>query len=158
MPPQLQSKFISTYSKLLQTPATVPPTEKRFWDDVFCLTPDESWLRDKMSGLGRAGLLGTHQHVVTSIFTAAKDEFITSLGLTQDEMTPIDLPPNTTALEPRPAPEKKTHASNGGSIDATGILRRRNAAKTLQAVAQATLSIPGITGWEIMDVLAGGWV
>ncbi|CAE6470466.1 unnamed protein product [Rhizoctonia solani] len=156
MPPQLQSKFISTYAKLLQTPATVPPTEKRFWDDVFCLTPDVSWLRDKLSGLGRAGLLGTHQHVVTSIFAAAKDEFSTCSGeATQDEMTPIDLPPNA-SLESKPAPENGTHTSNGGNVDATSVIRRMNAARTLQAVAQAVLAIPGITGWEIMDVLAGG--
>jgi hypothetical protein len=31
-----------------------------------------------------------------------------------------------------------------------------NATRTLQAVSQAVLNIPGITGWEIMDVLAGG--
>ncbi|KEP45809.1 putative MFS-1 domain protein [Rhizoctonia solani 123E] len=156
MPPQLQSKFISTYGKLLQTPATVPPTEKRFWDDVFCLTPDVSWLRDKMRGLGRAGLLGTHQHVVTCIFAAAKDEFSACSRDMQDEMTPIDLPPNHTSLESGPAPEKETQASTAGNADATSILRRMNAARTLQAVAQAVLGIPGITGWEIMDVLAGG--
>ncbi|KAH7334502.1 hypothetical protein B0J17DRAFT_673643 [Rhizoctonia solani] len=157
MPPQLQSKFISTYGKLLQTPATVPPTEKRFWDDVFCLTPDVSWLRDKMNGLGRGGLLGTHQHVVTCIFAAAKDEFIAYPQETaQDEMTPVDLPPNATSPEPKPVPEKDIQVSNGGSVDTTSVLRRTNAARTLQAVAQAVLAIPGITGWEIMDVLAGG--
>ncbi|KAL5639121.1 hypothetical protein ACGC1H_006594 [Rhizoctonia solani] len=156
MPPQLQPKFISTYGKLLQTPATVPPTEKRFWDDVFCLTPDVSWLRDKMRGLGRAGLLGTHQHVVTCIFAAAKDEFSACSRDVQDEMTPIDLPPNNASLESGPAPEKETQASTAGNADATSVLRRMNAARTLQAVAQAVLGIPGITGWEIMDVLAGG--
>ncbi|KAG8754304.1 hypothetical protein FRC12_011235, partial [Ceratobasidium sp. 428] len=60
-PPQLQSKLVSTYARLLQSPATVPPTEKRFWDDVFCLSPDPTWLRDKLGTLGRSGLLGTHQ-------------------------------------------------------------------------------------------------
>jgi hypothetical protein len=45
---------------------------------------------------------------------------------------------------------------NGGHVDTTGELRRVNAARTLQAVSQAVLSVPGITGWEIMDVLAGG--
>ncbi|CAE6449404.1 unnamed protein product [Rhizoctonia solani] len=157
MPPQLQSKFISIYGKLLQTPATVPPTEKRFWDDVFCLTPDVSWLRDKMNELGRAGLLGSHQHVITSIFAAAKDEFNTySRGMAQDEITPIDLPPNNASLESGPAPEKEVQVSIAGNVDATSLLRRMNAARTLQAVAQAVLAIPGITGWEIMDVLAGG--
>ncbi|CAE7224915.1 unnamed protein product [Rhizoctonia solani] len=156
MPPQLQSKFISTYGKLLQTPATVPPTEKRFWDDVFCLTPDVSWLRDKMIGLGRAGLLGTHQHVVTSIFAAAKDEFSTPRGMAQDEITPIDLPPNNASPKSGPEPEKEIQVSTAGNGDATSVLRRVNAARTLQAVAQAVLGIPGITGWEIMDVLAGG--
>ncbi|CUA69263.1 UPF0588 membrane protein [Rhizoctonia solani] len=112
MSPQLQSKFVSTYGKLLQ-------------------------------------------HVVTSIFAAAKDEFIICSGETaQDEITPIDLPPNNDSTEP--APEKEILVSATGSVDATNVLRRMNAARTLQAVAQAVLAIPGITGWEIMDALAGG--
>ncbi|CEL53768.1 hypothetical protein RSOLAG1IB_06549 [Rhizoctonia solani AG-1 IB] len=158
MPPKLQSKFISTYAKLLQTPATVPPTAKRFWDDVFCLNPDLSWLRDKMSGLGRAGLLGTHQHVITTIFAAAKDEFCASMANVQDEITPVELSPNATALDTTTDSESKTYANGSGNNggDATSVLRRTNAARTLQAVAQAVLSISGITGWEIMDVLAGG--
>lgn len=45
---------------------------------------------------------------------------------------------------------------NGTHDNATSQLRRANAARTLQAVAQAVLGVAGITGWEIMDVLAGG--
>ncbi|KAF8711829.1 O-Glycosyl hydrolase family 30, partial [Rhizoctonia solani] len=154
-----KSKFISTYAKLLQTPATVPPTEKRFWDDVFCLSPDISWLRDKMSGLGRAGLLGTHQHVITAIFAAAKDEFNTPRTTAKDEITPVELSPNNTTLQTTMSDQDKAHVANsngGDGQDATSVLRRMNATRTLQAVAQAVLAIPGITGWEIMDVMAGG--
>lgn len=159
MPPsQLQSKFISTYGKLLQSPATIPPTEERFWDDVFCLTPDVAWLRDKMSGLGRAGLLGTHQHVITAIFAAAKSELCSSA---EDAITPIDTLVNPEQPSPAENADGKSNASgrsngNGTSVDVTSTLRRMNAARTLQVVAQAVLSVPGITGWEIMDVLAGG--
>ncbi|KAF8756041.1 O-Glycosyl hydrolase family 30 [Rhizoctonia solani] len=154
-----KSKFISTYAKLLQTPATVPPTEKRFWDDVFCLSPDISWLRDKMSGLGRAGLLGTHQHVITAIFAAAKDEFNAPRTTAKDEITPVELSPNNTTLQTTMSDQDKAHVANsngGDGQDATSVLRRMNATRTLQAVAQAVLAIPGITGWEIMDVMAGG--
>ncbi|ELU38665.1 MFS_1 domain-containing protein [Rhizoctonia solani AG-1 IA] len=156
MPPKFQSKFISTYAKLLQTPATVPPTEKRFWDDVFCLSPDISWLRDKMSGLGRAGLLGTHQ---VTIFAAAKDEFNAPRTTAKDEITPVELSPNNTTLQTTMSDQDKAHVANsngGDGQDATSVLRRMNATRTLQAVAQAVLAIPGITGWEIMDVMAGG--
>ncbi|KAG8764607.1 hypothetical protein FRC12_008002 [Ceratobasidium sp. 428] len=148
-PPQLQSKLVSTYARLLQSPATVPPTEKRFWDDVFCLSPDLTWLRDKLGTLGRSGLLGTHQHVVTAIFAAARTEFCgepttdAGAGILEKEPT-------------SPQSPVKSINGNGSHLDATSELRRVNAARTLQAVAQAVLSIPGITGWEILDVLAGG--
>ncbi|QRW12285.1 hypothetical protein RhiLY_11284 [Ceratobasidium sp. AG-Ba] len=145
-PAQLQSKFISTYSRLLQSPATVPPTEKRFWDDVFCLSPDISWLRDKIAGLGRPGILGTHQHVVTAIFAAARAEFCESL---HEQAEPV-------IKEEEPVNGTQSPNGNGTHVDTTHALRRTNAARTLQAVAQAVLGVSGITGWEIMDVLAGG--
>jgi hypothetical protein len=76
----------------------------------------------------------------------------------QDEITPVELSPNATALDTTTDSESKTYANGSGNNggDATSVLRRTNAARTLQAVAQAVLSISGITGWEIMDVLAGG--
>ncbi|QRV97724.1 hypothetical protein RhiJN_25743 [Ceratobasidium sp. AG-Ba] len=145
-PTQLQSKFISTYSRLLQSPATVPPTEKRFWDDVFCLSPDISWLRDKIAGLGRPGILGTHQHVVTAIFAAARAEFCER---PYEQTEPA-------IKEEEPVNGTQSPNGNGTHVDTTHELRRTNAARTLQAVAQAVLGVSGITGWEIMDVLAGG--
>ncbi|KAG8708439.1 hypothetical protein FRC08_018888 [Ceratobasidium sp. 394] len=150
MPPQLQSKFVSTYARLLQTPATVPPTDKRFWDDVFCLSPDSAWLRDKLTGLGRPGLLGTHQHVVTAIFSAARVEFCADSENKIESSTPGKAPVKD------PQSLEKAKNRNGNHHNATSELRRVNAARTLQAVAQAVLDIPGVTGWEIMDVLAGG--
>lgn len=41
-------------------------------------------------------------------------------------------------------------------VEAITTLRRINAGRTLHIVSQTILSVPGITGWEIMDVLAGG--
>ncbi|QRW24544.1 major facilitator superfamily transporter [Rhizoctonia solani] len=92
---------------------------------------------------------------------AAKDEFNAPRTTAKDEITPVELSPNNTTLQTTMGDQDKAHVANSNGSDgqdATSILRRMNATRTLQAVAQAVLAIPGITGGRLWTLWLEAWV